>query len=69
MICETCIHFETCIERRGLCMDYRRRKTLEEIRNDVIRINEKYKTTGSAKADTSCAQEKEDGGNAGDEAD
>ena len=31
------------MERRGGCRDYIQKKTMEEIRKDIERINERYK--------------------------
>lgn len=40
MTCADCIHFDVCMERRGVCTEF---KTLEDIANDVKRINENFK--------------------------
>ncbi len=42
MTCTDCIHFDECMERRGVCSEH---KTLEDIANDVKRINENFKKT------------------------
>ena len=44
MTCADCIHFDECWEQRGICSEF---KTLEDIANDVKRINENYKKTAS----------------------
>ena len=41
--CDTCIHADYCMERRGGCRDYQKKKTLEEIRKDIERLNERYR--------------------------
>lgn len=42
MTCDDCLHKAECMERRGPCREY---KTLEDIANDVKRINENFKKT------------------------
>lgn len=40
MTCADCIHLNGCMEQRGICSEF---KTLEDIANDVKRINENFK--------------------------
>ena len=44
MICENCMHFSRCFERRGKCSSF---KTLEEVREEIERINKTYRTGAS----------------------
>lgn len=53
MICEDCIHFSYCMERRGACREH---KTLEDIANEIKSINEKYKTSSGSGANKGCIQ-------------
>lgn len=48
MICETCSRYNRCLEWRGQCTDYRRkRKSLEEIRREIIELNENKKSVAA----------------------
>ena len=40
MTCADCIHFDVCMERRGVCTEF---KTLDMIRREIIDINDAYK--------------------------
>ena len=42
MSCDECIYYPICFEQRGPC---RERKTLEDIKKEIERINENYKRT------------------------
>ena len=41
MQCRKCIHYRYCLERRGICTDY---KTREEVQADIERINQAYRS-------------------------
>ena len=43
-MCEDCIYYPICMEQRGICTEF---KTLEDIANDVKRINENFKKTAA----------------------
>ena len=48
MVCENCLYYRICFERRGICSEF---KTLEDIANDVKRINENFKETSTRPKD------------------
>lgn len=54
MICEDCTRFPGCLERRGICRDYKggRLKDMERIRREIESVNEKFKTARSQEADS-----------------
>ena len=47
MTCFDCIHFDECMERRGLCREF---KTLDMIRREIIELNNAYKAEAAAGA-------------------
>ena len=47
-MCEDCIYYSICFERRGPCREF---KTLEDIANDVKRINENFKEVATRPKD------------------
>ena len=54
MTCSDCIHFDECMERRGPCREH---KTLEDIANDVKRINENFKKAAARTASGDKAED------------
>lgn len=46
MICEDCIYFKICMERRGRCREF---KTLKDVKNEIESINKKYKAATGPK--------------------
>ena len=40
MICDDCLHYPICFERRGECTEY---KTLDMIRREIIELNNAHK--------------------------
>ena len=48
MGCSDCIHYSYCMERRGICTEY---KTLEMIRNEIKMLNENQKTVATRSED------------------
>ena len=48
MVCSDCIHYSYCMERRGICREF---KTLEMIRNEIKMLNENQKTIATRSED------------------
>ena len=38
--CRTCLHFRSCLERRGRCSEF---TDVREVRKDIERINQTYR--------------------------
>ena len=46
--CRPCLYYRICMERRGICTEY---KTLEMIRREINALNENQKTTATRAKD------------------
>ena len=46
--CEDCLYYPICMERRGICTEY---KTLEMIRREINALNENQKTIATRSED------------------
>ena len=49
MGCSDCIHYSYCMERRGICREF---KTLEMIRREINALNENQKTATTIPTDS-----------------
>ena len=49
MRCEDCSGFRFCIERRGICSSFKK-ANLKEVREDIVRINQRQKASAGAEA-------------------
>ena len=47
--CNACLHYPHCMERRGICTEY---KTLEMIRREINALNENQKASPTVTADS-----------------
>lgn len=60
MTCNSCSEYRFCLERRGICRDYKPVKDLEEARKSIEGINKKYKSAGRAGTDAGSISQEQD---------
>ena len=55
-MCDDCLHFHECMEQRGICTEY---KTLEQVRQEIEKLNENQKKAPrtTATSDAGSVQE------------
>lgn len=56
--CESCLHYNICMERRGACSEY---VTLEIIRRQIIELNDANQKTASASSEADTARARQGG--------
>lgn len=59
--CESCLHYNICMERRGACSEY---VTLETIRRQIIELNDANQKTASARSEADTARVRQGGAGA-----
>lgn len=56
--CESCLHYNICMERRGACSEY---VTLEIIRRQIIELNDANQKTASASSEADTTDNRQGG--------
>ena len=47
--CTDCLYYRICMERRGICTEY---KTLKQVREEIEQFNENQKATATRATDS-----------------